>query len=437
MTRLTSLLSLALLATQAAAQGATPDTTLTLGEAARLAAAHGAAPVIARHHADELAATARERRAELLPSLSASVADGQRTFNTAAFGLPLPGFDPNGQVIGPVRSVDLRGRLTATLFAPAALGRYRGAQAEAVGAEADAAAAAEQAAAIAAVRYVEVLRTEAQVQALAADSALAVALMGIAQSQLSAGVGVGLDVTRARSQVAAARMRLIAARNARDGARIDLARALGLGPEVRIALRDSLAGALEAGDGSPDVEAALAHRADLRAADAAMETARRDLRAVRAERLPTVGVFADDGATSNSWTHLLNTYTYGVQVSIPLYEGSRADARVDREAARVRQQEVRLHDLEAQVRAELATAQLDLAAAREQLDASAEQLALAEQELAQARDRFSAGVSGNADVIDAQLGLSAARGAHVDHLAALRLARLALARAEGRVTDIP
>src|SRR5439155_527975 len=84
-----------------------------------------------------------------LPHLSGSYADGERTFNTASFGLPLPGFDPNGQIIGPVRTVDMRGRVVANLIDPASFGRYRSAQAAAAGASADAAVVTSQAASIA------------------------------------------------------------------------------------------------------------------------------------------------------------------------------------------------------------------------------------------------------------------------------------------------
>jgi outer membrane protein len=412
---------------------------LTLGDAARLAARQSAVAVGAHYRAEEIAARAREARSALLPNLSANFSDGQRTFNTASFGLPLPGFNPNGQLIGPVRTVDVRGRVVAPLFNPAALGRYRSAQAAASGAEADAASSAEQAATIAAAAYLRVLRAEAQVSARAADSALARDLLGIAQSQLQAGVGVALDVTRARSQLAGVRAQLIAARNERDRARLDLLRTLGLALTTSVVLTDSL-GTLptEAGVSEATViDEARRTRPDLRAAITAVETARRALRAARAERLPTVGVFGDDGATSNSYSHLLNTYTYGIQVSLPIFEGFRTEARVQEQQAVLRQAETRERDLEAQVEADVRSAVLDLASAREQVEASGERLRLAEQELQQARERFRAGVAGNADVITAQLGLDAARSLYVDVLTAAQAARVSLARAQGRVTALP
>ena len=52
-------------------------------------------------------------------------------------------------------------------------------------------------------------------------------------------------------------------------------------------------------------------------------------------------------------------------------------------------------------RVDVRGALLDLASAREQVDAARERQRLAEQEVQQARDRFRAGVAGNADVITA------------------------------------
>jgi outer membrane protein TolC len=61
---------------------------------------------------------------------------------------------------------------------------------------------------------------------------------------------------------------------------------------------------------------------------------------------------------------------------------------------------------------------------------------LAEQEVDQARQRFRAGVSGNADVVNAALSLNAARSQYIDVLTSLQLARVSLAHAEGAVTQL-
>jgi len=281
--------------------------------------------------------------------------------------------------------------------------------------------------------YVRLVRAEAQVAARAADSTLAGELLDIARRQLTAGTGVGLDVTRAQAQLAAVRTSQIAARAERDRSRIALLRALDLPLDSPLVLGDSLA-SLALDDASAITPRA---RPDVQAAQAAVRTAERALRAVRAEGLPTVSVFADDGLSSNGYARLLGTYSFGMQVSMPLFEGFRGTARQGAQRAVVREAQARLHEIEALAGADVTLARMELASAREQLAASAERLQLAEQEVSQARERFRAGVAGNADVIAAQLALDSSRSQHIDVQTALVSARVALARAEGRVTQLP
>ncbi|MDF1504279.1 TolC family protein, partial [Roseisolibacter sp. H3M3-2] len=236
---LPALVVLALGAPALAAQ--TADTTLTLGQAARLAAERSAQAQLGRLRADQAAARVTQRRAELLPNLSALASDNTRTLNTATFGLDFPTgtnpvtgepnppvFDPNGQVVGPIQILDVRGRVAAPLLDLGAPGSVRAARTRADAGRVEATAQAEAAAATGAAADERVQRAEAQLQNRAADSAFAAELVTLAQQQLQAGTGVGLDVTRARAQLAAARAQLIGARNERDRTHLERLRALDL-----------------------------------------------------------------------------------------------------------------------------------------------------------------------------------------------------------------
>ena len=165
--------------------------------------------------------------------------------------------------------------------------------------------------------------------------------------------------------------------------------------------------------------------------------AERQLDALRSERLPSLGLFADQGGDGKATGHLLSTYTWGIQLSVPVFDGFRREGRLDEQRAAMKELDVRRADLQQQAIAEIRTALLDVHAATELLAASAERVGFAEQELAQARDRFRAGVSGNADVITASMALNAARTQLIDSRAALQSARVALARAQGTVTELP
>ena len=442
MSVLAALLAFAIRAAEA--QVPTPRR-LTLGEAARLAAAQAATVQGAEQRADQARARVTESRSSLLPQLSASPNWSSHTVNSASFGFNFPApagqkplLDPNGQIIGPVKFWDLRVEASQTLFDPAANARVRAARTSAAASSADVSNSAEQAAFTAANAYVRALRTEALVRARLADSVLANELVQIAADQLEAGVGVALDVTRAESQRASGHAQLIAARKDRDRAQLELRRALNLALDTPIELSDSLASItpVEAQNEQAAIDQALRTRPDVRAADLQYSAAEQQAAAVRAMRLPTVGLFANNGPTGLEPQHFLNTYTYGVAVRLPVFEGGLRTGQTREAEAAAREVDVHRRDLRQQVAVEVRSAILDLTSAREQVDAAREHERLAEQEVEQARERFRAGVAGNADVINASLSLNSARTGVVDALTEYQAARVALARAEGTVSEL-
>ena len=420
--------------------------TLSLGDAARLAAQQSAFAQGARLRADEAEARVRQRRADLLPNLSAFANQSGHTFNTATFGIDFPAppgqpplFNPAGQVEGPVNLVDIRGRVQQNLLDFGAIGRVKSAQAQARSSNADAEASAEQAATIATTTYVRAMRADADLRARQADTVLATELLRIAQSQLQAGTGVGLDVTRARAQLAATRANLISSRNARDHAHLDLLRSLALPVGTDVTLSDSLSPAAPRQtlpDEASLVDQAIRNRPDLIAEEERVRAAKQGLSAIKAERLPTLGLVADDGVIGKTGGKLLTTYTWGVQLTLPIFDGFRREARVQEQRSMLKEAEIRRRDLEQQAEADVRGALLDLSNAQEQVAAATERLQLAEQELSQARDRFNAGVAGNADVVNASLALTASRTLVNDAETAYQLARVALARATGSVTTL-
>jgi outer membrane protein TolC len=418
---------------------------LTLGDAMRLATQIN--PMVGSARSRVAAAKSRvtQSRADLLPNLSASVVERGSTFNSAALfpidfptapGEP-PLLDPQGSLLGPLNVLDARAHLRQSLYDPSAMGRVRGAKTSVQAASADLGNQAEVAAYGAANAYLAVLRADAVYNARYADSTLAAELLTIAQDQLRAGTGVGLDVTRARSQLTGSRTQLIVARNERQRTRVELARAIGL-PLVNIVLADSLtqmpvnANTNE----SQALAAALHNRKDLQAVGLQKVAAQQQAAAIRSERLPTVDVVATQGQVGRNGRSYLPTYDWGLEFSLPIFDGLRREGRVEEQTAVALDYANRERDLRIQVEADVKIALLNLASSAEAAVASRERRQLAEQEVQQARERFQAGVAGNADVITASLTLNVARTDEVNALASYQAARIALARARGSVTSL-
>jgi outer membrane protein TolC len=433
---------LAFLARVAAAQQVSGDTTvrLTLGEAVRLAAHQNVAVETARYRVQAAQARVTQKRADLLPNLSASAFERRTTLNSAAafpIEFPIPGISPRGTILGPLDVFDARARVTQSLFDPAARARIESARTGAAAAGADVGTSADVAASSAANAYLGVLRADAVYRARLQDSTLAAELLQIARDQLTAGTGVALDVTRARSQLTGARTQLIMARNERDRTRIDLTRTLGL-PRVNLVLVDSL-GTLPLNVATTEreaLDAAYKNRNDLQSLTLQAEAARQQASAIQKERLPSVGAIADYGLSQRNGRSYLPTYDLGVIVSLPIFDGFHREGRVEEQQSVARDLDNRARDLRAQVEADVRTAVLNLASSTEVVAAARERLTLADQEVAQARERFQAGVSGNADVITAALTLNSARTQLVDALTSYQTSRVALARAQGVIATL-
>jgi outer membrane protein TolC len=227
----------------------------------------------------------------------------------------------------------------------------------------------------------------------------------------------------------------VVAANQLERARIDLARALGLDPAAPILLTDTLNAQLGAADVPADRNTAVAQaieaRPDLAAEVARGEAARTSASAITAERLPRLDLEADYGLSGVRLPDAMGTRQVAIQVTLPILDGFRREGRLAEQRAVVRESDVRTRDLRLQVAADVDGALLDLRSAGAQRMIATERLQLAAQEVSEARQRFTAGVAGNIEVINAQSSLLRARDADIDARFAAVTARIALARSVG------
>ena len=435
-----SLVAFAGLFGTARAQGTEP---LRLSFADAVSRAAGSAPAVtlAGLRADEARARIRQTRATLLPDLSATGSWASQTLNPQAFGFKLnaPGFG-FPKLFGPFDLYDARLHLTQTVFDYAGVVRVRAARSQLVSSESDSGQVTESAAQLAAVTYLRATRAQAVIAARVADSSLAAELVRLAQAQKDAEVGTTIDVTRAQTQLVAARGALVVARNEADRARIDLVRSLGLSPDTPVELTDTLAATLPVAE-LPDtrdalVSLALARRPDLHSEEARGLAASRSGSAIAAERLPRLDLSANYGANGLAPGDLTTTRFIALQVTVPILDGFRREGRQAEQQAVVKESGVRADELRRQIAADVDAARLDLGSAAEQQAIAAERLRLAQAELDEARERFKAGVAGNIEVIDAQSSLIRARDTDIDARFAAAAARVALARAVGSTRQL-
>jgi outer membrane protein len=433
-----SALQLLVLAVLAAAPAAAqepvvPQGPLTLLQAITLGRSQGVEAAIARVDVRVADARAGQRRADLLPTISGNAGITRQTLNLDEFGIPI--------ATGVTDAFDiyrLQLRASQTIFDASLIGRLRAARDTAVAAGLDARATGEIAGATAGLAYLRALSARETVRARQADSTIAAELLGQARQLVDAGVSPAIDATRSEVSFASVRTQLEVARNASDRARLDLLRSLDLPSGTRVELADSLGpGPLDI-PLDPDAAAGFAreHRTELAAEQARTRAARRELGAIRAEYLPSLGLSGAYQQTGREAGDLAGTYNVQLQLTVPILDGFRRQNRVKEQNLRVDIQQIRERDLVNRVETEARQSVLDLASSQQQVAIAENRLQLAELELSQAQQRFQAGVAGSVETTNAQGSVIAARDALIQARVNFGTARVGAYRALGVIDQM-
>jgi outer membrane protein TolC len=417
----------------AAQEPVVPQGPLTLLQAIALGRSQGVEAAIARLDVRTADARVGQRRADLLPTISGNAAITRQTLNLDEFGIPVA-----TGVTDPFEIYRLQLRASQTIFDASLIGRLRAARDTAVAAGLDARATGEIAGATAGLAYLRALSARETVRARQADSTIAAELLGQARQLVDAGVSPAIDATRSEVSFASVRTQLEVARNASDRARLDLLRSLDLPSGTRVELADSL------GPGSldipldPDSAASFAreHRTELAAEQARTRAARRQLGAIRAEYLPSLGLSGAYQQSGREAGDLAGTYNVQLQLTVPILDGFRRQNRVKEQNLRVDIQQIRERDLVNRVETEARQSVLDLASSQQQVAIAENRLRLAELELSQAQQRFQAGVAGSVETTNAQGSVIAARDALIQARVNFGTARVSAYRALGVIDQM-
>lgn len=397
---------------------------------------------VAREMIRQSQARSAQARAALLPDVSASVSEQNQTRNLAALGIrfeappSLPGFQfPH--FVGPFTTFDARTSVTQNVLDISSIRRFQASRAGVGAARAEADSARDGVIAQVARAYLAALRAGAALDTARANLELSEALLKLATAQKNAGTGTGIDVTRARVQLANDRQRLLVAESERTRAHLELLKAIGLRMNVELDLADALAYE----PGSPvaiadALQTALRKRPEWQAQQRREQSARLTHSAVTLERLPSVVAFGDYGTIGGGPDNALPTRTYGLSLRVPVFDGGRRDARRAESASQVRQEAVRSRDLRDQIEMEIRIAADALRSADAQVTAAREGLDLAQNELAQARRRYEAGVTSGLELTDAQTRLARASENQVNALFNHNLARIEFAAATGTLREL-
>ena len=380
----------------------------------------------------------KEARAALLPDVEGAFSYENRTANLAAMGisltrLPFPGFEfPT--FVGPFLTMDARASVTQSVFDVSSIRKFQASKVGVSAARSDSESASEQVAAVVARAYLGAVRADTDVETAQANVMLSQAVLRQAENQKNAGTGTGIEITRARVQLANDQQRLLVTENARRAAHLQLLRAMGVRLDTEVQLTDGLQYvAVDALTLENARAQALRDRPDYKAQQEREANARLMASATVMERLPSLAAFGDYGSSGSAFSNSLPTRTYGISLKVPLWDGARRDARRAESASQHRAEAIRTNDVREQIELDVRLALDALSSAQDQVRVAKDGLDLAESELEQARRRYQAGISDSLEVTDAQTRLERARDNQTAALYNYNVARIDLAQAMGVV----
>jgi outer membrane protein len=269
-------------------------------------------------------------------------------------------------------------------------------------------------------------------------------LVGTAESTLeemgnrnAQGQVLGLDVSQARIDVAAAKQELLRAQLERAKAEIDLLNAMNRDLNTPLELTEPLTFAAQ--DIPPPDQAiatALQSRSEILTLEKKLQATRLNDAAIHSERLPTLDGYVDGGSRGTTLPNSTGTYDAGVTLRVPIFDGGRRESQRAEVISTVRQQELQLAQLRKQVEIEVREALLQMDLARGEVDLSEARLREAQDQLEHRRRLYAEETGSRMDVIGAQAGLAKAMDGRVAALLGWNDARVNLLQVLGTIRTL-
>ena len=247
-----------------------------------------------------------------------------------------------------------------------------------------------------------------------------------------AGTAANLDELRARVQLQAQELALLAAQNALEKNLIQLKREIGIDPGQKIVLTDPAPYSDLAAQTPEEVRAiAYKNRQDYQTLQNQAVEMKAIHAAYRSQRLPSLsfggyyGVSQVGGAGSHGNFAAVGT------LSVPLFREAKLHGDTEAAQAQLDAVNAQLDDLRGRIDQQVRSALLDVNATARLVEVARSNVDLATRALSDESDRVNAGVDDNLPLVTAQATLASAQSNLVESLYQYNLSKLALARAAG------
>ena len=418
-----------------------PALSLTLRDAVRLALSpHGNLAVdVADQSVAAAQARFRQSQATSKPNVDFTFNAVNERLDLDVFGfqsIHVPGF-AFPRTAGPFELLESRVNIRQSLFDQESMHRKQAARAGVVAAKAETDEVRDQIVGHVARLYFQAQRDASAVETAAALVVTAESTLKELGNRNAEGQALGLDVSQARVDVAAAKQDLLKAQLERARTEIDLLNAMNRDLNTPLQLMDPLTfAAQDIPPADQAVATALQSRSEILTLEKKLQATRLNDAAIHSERLPTVDGYANVGSTGTSLPNSTGTYDAGVTLRVPILDGGRRESQRAEVNAVIRQQELQMAQLRKQVEIETREALLRMDLVRGSVELSEARYRVAQDELEHRRRSYAQGVGSQMDVNSAQAGLAKAADGRVAALHDWNEARVDLLQSLGTIETL-
>jgi outer membrane protein TolC len=421
---------------------ATPGVlSLTFSDAIERALRQNLAGLLSQYNTIEARGEKWQKLSDLLPNVNGDATEVAQKESLAALGFAKLGgsSSPFGNVppvIGPFSYFDVRASATQRVFDWKSIQKYRSSTIGENVAQHNLKDARDLVVLATGNAYLQAIAGSARVETAQAQVETAQALYKKALAQQQAGVAPAIDTLRAQVEYQTRQQQLIAATNDFAKQKISLSRVIGLASGQLFELAEkSPYEPFPIPDLDASLQRAYSFRSDYKSAHDRLVAAQLERSAAIAGYFPTVDVAANFGEIGPAPGSVLPTYAVSGTLNIPIFQGGKVHGDVLKADATLRQAQAQLADLRAQIEQDIRNALLDLKSSADQVEVAQSSVNLAEEALTQSQDRFSAGVTDNLEVVQAQEAVASAHENLISSLYMHNLAKVSYARALGRAEE--
>jgi outer membrane protein TolC len=369
----------------------------------------------------------------LLPTIDFNAKETAAQVDLPAEGLRIKGFPT---IIGPFGYTDVRASLNWSVVDVQSMRNYLAARHNFAAAQLSAQDARDLVVLTVGNAYLLVIADETEVASVQAQVDTSKVSLDQAVANHDAGTAPMLDELRARVDYQAQQQQLIAAQNALEKDKLQLARVIGLPLAQKFNVVDTAPYApFDDLDAQSLIEQAKRNRKDLAATVEQAAAAREQRKAATAARFPTFDASADYGDIGTTLAHSHGTVDATGTVSVPLFDEFALRGQAQQAQAQLDTAQAQLSDKQAQIEADIRDALLDIDSAQKEVQVARSSVDLANEALKEAQERYANGVSDNLSVSQAQQSVAQANGQYVASLYRDNVAKLSLARALGDGQD--